>query len=57
VRRPALHLASVLGQGRQLRRVLRLRQRLLPHAGRVNRRRRRPATYQTLLDPSPDGLT
>jgi Transposase DDE domain len=57
VRRQALHLASALGRKRELRRVLRLLGRWLRAAGRVNRRRHRPSTYQTLLDPDHNGLT
>lgn len=57
VRRQAWHLASALGRPRELRRVLRLLGRLLRAGGRVNRRRRRPSTYQTLLDPTHHGLT
>lgn len=57
VRRQALHLAAVLGQKRLLRQALRLLQRLIRAAGRVHRRRQRPSTYQTLLNPEHDGLS
>jgi hypothetical protein len=57
VRRLALALAEVLGRPRALRRLLRRVRRLLHHSGRVNRRRKRPSTYQTLLDPGHDGLS
>jgi hypothetical protein len=57
VRRQALHLASVLGRTRELRRVLRLLGRVLRAGGRVNRRRRRPSTYQTLCHPEHSGLS
>ena len=57
VRRQAIQLASTLDRPKELRRVLRLLQRLLRHCGRVNRRRRRPSAYQMMLDPIHDGLT
>jgi hypothetical protein len=57
VRRQALRVASALGRRQELRRVLRLVGGLLQRSGRVNRRRRRPSTYQTLLNPAHDGLT
>jgi Transposase DDE domain len=57
VRRQAVKVASVLGRGRELRRVLRLLAGILRRCGRVNRRRKRPSTYQTLVNPTHDGLT
>jgi hypothetical protein len=57
VRRQAWQLACALTRPKELRRLLRLLQRLLHHSGRVNRRRRRPSAYQTVLDPIHDGLT
>lgn len=57
VRRQAVRVAAALGRRRELRRVLRLLAGLLRRCGRVNRRRRRPSTYQTLLNPARDGLT
>jgi hypothetical protein len=57
VRRRSLQLADALGCRRQLRRVLGRLGRLVRGSGRVNRRQRRPSTYQTLLDPEHDGLT
>lgn len=57
VRRRAVQVASALGRGRELRRVLRLLAVVLRRCGRVNRRRRRPSTYQTLCNPAHDGLT
>lgn len=52
VRQHALHLASVLGVRAQLQGVLRLLQRCLGQGGRVQKRRRRPAAFQLLGDPS-----
>jgi hypothetical protein len=57
VRRLAVGVASVLGRDRELRRLLRLLARMVRRCGRVNRRRRRPSTYQTLVDPAHCGLT
>ncbi len=57
VRRLALRVAEALGRRQELRRVLRLLAGLLRRCGRVNRRRRRPSTYQTLVNPAHDGLT
>jgi hypothetical protein len=57
VRGQAQRVAAALGRGRQLRRVLRMLAGLLRRCGRVNRRRRRPSTYQTLCNPTHDGLT
>jgi hypothetical protein len=51
VRKQALRLARALGVGRQLRRVLRQVQRQLQRGGRVRKRRGKPATFQTLLNP------
>jgi hypothetical protein len=57
VRRLAACVAAALGRRRELRRVLRLLAGVLRRSGRVNRRRRRPSTYQTLLNPAKNGLT
>jgi hypothetical protein len=57
VRRQAVRVAAALGRRRELQRVLRLLAGLLRRCGRVNRRRRRPSTYQTLVNPAHDGLT
>jgi Transposase DDE domain len=57
VRRQAMRVAAALGRRRELRRVLRALAGLLRRGGRVNRRRRRPSTYQTLVNPAHDGLT
>jgi len=51
VRRQACRLARVLGVGRQLRQVLRQVQRQLQRGAKVKKRRTKPSTYQTLLDP------
>lgn len=56
-RQHALQVASVLGARRQLCGVLRLLRRCLPHGGRIAKRRRRLATYQTLVGSSTPGLT
>jgi Transposase DDE domain len=56
-RRQALRVAAVLGRRRELRRVLRVLASVLRRSGRVNRRRKRPSTYQTLVNPAHDGLT
>jgi len=52
VRQHALHLASVLGKVGALRQVLRLLQRCLQRCPRLNKRRKRPATFQLLLQPN-----
>jgi hypothetical protein len=52
VRQHALHLASVLGVKRQLQAALRLIQRCLRQGCRVQKRKKKPSTYQLLLDPS-----
>jgi hypothetical protein len=57
VRGVALQLVSALGRRRAMRQVLELLRRLLAATGRINRRRRRPSTYQTLLNPDEHGLT
>ena len=57
VRRQAARVAGALGRGRELRRVLRLLAGVLRRCGRVNRRRKRPSTYQTLVNPTHDGLS
>lgn len=51
VRQHALHLASVLREPPQLRRVLRLLQRCLKHGLKINKRRGQPALFQLLLAP------
>jgi len=57
VRRQAVRVAAALGRRRELRRVLRLLAGLLRRCGRVNRRRRRPSTYQTVVNPPQGCLT
>ncbi len=57
VRRQAVRVAGALGRRRELRRVLRLLAGVVRRCGRLNRRRRRPSTYQTLCNPAHDGLT
>jgi hypothetical protein len=51
VRRQALRLARVLGGMRRLRQVLRRLQRQLERGCRVQNRKGKPSTLQTLLDP------
>jgi hypothetical protein len=51
VRRQALQLAAVLGVRRALRRALRQLQQQLRRGARVKRRRAKPATIQSLLNP------
>jgi hypothetical protein len=50
VRQHALHMASVLGVGRELRRLLRLLQRCLSHGLKINKRRKKPAWFQLLVE-------
>ena len=57
VRRQVVRGAAARGRRRAWRRVLRVLAGVLRRAGRVNRRKKRPATYQTLLDPAHDGLS
>ena len=57
VRRLALRVAAALGRRRELRRVLRVLAGVLRRCGRVNRRRKRPSTYQTLCNPGHVGLS
>jgi hypothetical protein len=57
VRRQAVRVAAALGRRRELRRVLRQLAGVVRRCCRVNRRRRRPSTYQTLVNPAHDGLT
>ncbi len=56
VRKQALRLARALGVVTHLRQVLRELQRRLAHGCRIRRRRRNPATFQTLIDPKHDGF-
>ncbi len=56
-RRQAVRVAAVLGRRRELRRVLRVLAGVLHRCGQVNRRRKRPSTYQTVVNPTHDGLT
>ncbi len=57
VRRLAMCVAAVWDCRRELRRLLRLLAGVPRRCGRVNRRRGRPSTYQTLVNPAHDGLT
>jgi hypothetical protein len=57
VRQQALRLARAVGVGRPLRRVLRALLKRLARSGGVRKRRRHPATFQTLLNPDHNGFT
>lgn len=57
VRRQIVHVAAVLHCVVGLTVALTVMQRMVAAAGKVQRRRRRPATFQTLLDPDHDGLS
>jgi hypothetical protein len=52
IRQHALHLASVLADGEALIRVLSLLQRGIQGSPPINKRRRKPATFQLLEDPT-----
>jgi hypothetical protein len=52
VRQHALHLASVLGDLEALIQVLSLLQRCIQRSPAINKRRRQPATFQLLVDPT-----
>jgi hypothetical protein len=51
------HVAAGLGCVVDLRLALAVLTRMVAAAGEVRRRRRRPATFQTMLDPDHDGLS
>jgi hypothetical protein len=51
------HVAAGLGCVVDLRSALAALTRMVAAAGEVHRRRRRPATFQTMLDPDHDGLS
>jgi len=56
VRKQVSHVAAVLHRSAELVVALGVMARMVQAAGQVNRRRGRPSTYQTLLDPDHDGL-
>ena len=56
VRQEALHLASTLASSAALCATLALIARCLAAGSRLNRRKKKPNTYQLLLDPSLGGL-
>ena len=57
VRAQVPHVAAVLHRTAELMVALEVMARMVAAAGEVRRRRGRPSTYQTLLDPDHDGLS
>jgi hypothetical protein len=57
VRKQVGHVAAVLSRTAELLLALEVMTAMVAAAGQVNRRKRRPSTFQTILDPEHDGLS